>query len=50
MDNNGAAKCKIHFVMHGCGDYINGAYGWDFIKKMGYNEYAATNNIIMVYP
>jgi len=50
IENNGAAKCKIHFALHGCGEQLNSIYGWEWINRSGYNEYAATNNIIIVYP
>jgi len=50
LQNNGEKKCKIHFALHGCGDMLNGSYGWEWIKQGGYNEYAATNNLIIVYP
>ena len=38
-------SCNVHFVFHGCG-----ASAQPFATKMGYNEFAATNDIIMVYP
>ena len=37
------SQCKIHFVLHGCGGSPNGMF-WS------YNEVAALNNIIMIYP
>merc|ERR1711874_121328 len=36
-------QCRLHFVFHGCG-----GNPVSFAKK--YNELAALNNIIMVYP
>ena len=50
IENNGAARCKIHFAMHGCTEQINSQYGWEWINRSGYNEYAVTNNLIIVYP
>lgn len=49
-ENNGAAKCKIHFSLHGCSEQVNGVTGWDHINRNGLNEYAVTNNLIIVYP
>jgi len=50
IDNNLAVKCKVHFSLHGCNEQINGKYDWEWITRTGYNEYAATNNLIIVYP
>ena len=36
--------CRVHFAFHGCGGNSE-----DFAKT-GYNDLAAANNIIMVYP
>ena len=36
-------SCNVHFVFHGCN-------ADSFAQKYGYNEFAATNDIIMVYP
>ena len=38
-------KCHAHFVFHGCGGNAE-----SFTQHFGYNEIAATNDIIMVYP
>ncbi|WP_018609057.1 extracellular catalytic domain type 2 short-chain-length polyhydroxyalkanoate depolymerase [Uliginosibacterium gangwonense] len=55
-------KCKIHVVLHGCNQgqsYIptNGSgengglyYGLQYVKDTGYNAWADTNNIIVLYP
>ena len=50
VENNGAAKCKIHFALHGCGEQMNSKYNWEYIERTGYNEYAVSNNLIIVYP
>lgn len=50
VENNGAAKCKIHFALHGCGEQMNSKYEWQYIERTGYNEYAVSNNLIIVYP
>lgn len=42
-------KCKLHVALHGCQmtpDYIQD----QFVKFAGYNEWAETNNIIVLYP
>lgn len=49
-DNNGAAKCKIHFALHGCNEMLNSLSGWNYMRRTGLNEYAVTNNLIIVYP
>ena len=50
IDNNAALKCKLHFSLHGCSEQINGVTGWDHMRRNGLNEYAVTNNLIIVYP
>ena len=38
-------SCNLHFAFHGCNaSVINFAY------NLGYNEFAAANDIIMIYP
>ncbi|CAN5144544.1 hypothetical protein BH11PSE11_BH11PSE11_06060 [soil metagenome] len=48
---NCAAKqaCKVHVAVHGCVQNY-GSIGDKFVKKAGLNEWADTNNIIVVYP
>ncbi|MBI1891572.1 MAG: fibronectin type III domain-containing protein [Burkholderiales bacterium] len=48
---NCAAKqvCKVHVAVHGCVQSYS-KIGDKFIKKAGLNEWADTNNIIVVYP
>ena len=45
----GAAKCAVHVVFHGCGQSAkmvsDAVYG-----KVGYNEWADSNHIILLYP
>lgn len=43
-------KCKIVFFLHGCLGQVNGYNGWDFLYSYGLNDYAASNNLIMVFP
>lgn len=42
-------SCKVHISYHGCQQYY-AKIGDKFIKKAGLNEWADTNNIIVVYP
>lgn len=44
------ASCKAHVVFHGCKQYAGGSVGDKFYKNAGYNEWADTNNIIVLYP
>ena len=44
------ASCKVHFVFHGCKQYASGSQGDTYYKDTGYNRWADTNNIIVVYP
>jgi poly(3-hydroxybutyrate) depolymerase len=43
------AACKVHVAFHGCQQYY-ATIGDKFIKNTGYNRWADTNNIIVVYP
>ena len=38
-------SCNVHFAFHGCNAPVE-----TFVYNLGYNEFAATNQIIMVYP
>jgi hypothetical protein len=43
------AQCRVHVVLHGClQSFAN--IGDDFVRHAGYNEWADTNRIIVVYP
>jgi poly(3-hydroxybutyrate) depolymerase len=42
-------KCRVHVAFHGCKQGHKDA-GMDFIEHAGYNEWADTNNIIILYP
>ena len=46
-----AAKdpCRLHIVLHGCLQSFSNI-GQDFIRHAGYNEWADTNHIIVLYP
>jgi len=44
-----AAKCAVHVVFHGCVQSAD-AVGDAVYGKLGYNEWADTNGIIILYP
>jgi len=50
---NGCKKsfkaCRVHIVFHGCNQFA-GNIGTDFVTNAGYNEWAESNNIIIIYP
>jgi hypothetical protein len=41
--------CKVHVAFHGC-EQNAAAVGSDFYEHAGYNEWADTNHIIVLYP
>jgi len=41
--------CRLHVALHGC-KQNNADVGEDFIRKAGYNRWADTNNIVVLYP
>jgi poly(3-hydroxybutyrate) depolymerase len=44
-------RCRVHVVFHGCKQYAGNPEVLDAVpKKGGYNEWAETNNIIVLYP
>jgi hypothetical protein len=45
----GGAECKLHIALHGCQQNFS-AIGDKYIKNTGYNKWADTNNIIVLYP
>ncbi len=46
---SGSTVCKVHVALHGCLQSYS-AIGADFVNNTGYNRWADTNNIIIVYP
>ena len=42
-------KCKLHIAFHGCGQNDD-EIGDVFYNQTGYNRWAATNNVIVLYP
>jgi hypothetical protein len=46
---SGSTVCKVHVALHGC---LQGyaKIGSDFVNNTGYNKWADTNNMIVLYP
>lgn len=42
-------KCRLHVVFHGCKQNV-ATVGSQFYKNTGYNKWADTNNMIVLYP
>lgn len=42
-------RCKLHVVFHGCKQNV-AIVGAQYYKNAGYNQWADTNNIIVLYP
>lgn len=52
-NGGGNASCKVHIALHGCSqsaDSLGGAMSDDFYKDAGYNRWADSNNIMVLYP
>lgn len=45
----GTTVCKVHVALHGCLQSVSNLQ-MTFINNTGYNKWADTNNIIIVYP
>ena len=45
----GTATCKLHVVLHGCKQNISDVQQ-QYVRNTGYNRWADTNNIVMLYP
>jgi poly(3-hydroxybutyrate) depolymerase len=48
-ENATASACRVHIVLHGCQQDANDI-GRQVVDKVGYNEWADTNRIIVLYP
>jgi poly(3-hydroxybutyrate) depolymerase len=48
-DQNGGQGCRLHVVFHGCLQNA-GTIGDQFIRHTGYNAWADTNRILVLYP
>jgi len=46
---DGARKCALHLVLHGCGQSAE-TVGTDFIEQSGYLPWAAANDIVLAFP
>jgi hypothetical protein len=44
-----AEPCRLHVAFHGCKQDVNSVYD-DFIRDAGYGRWAASNNIVILYP
>jgi len=52
------AQCRLHIVFHGCKQYPaapfasgpQGKIGDTYVRNTGYNQWADTNNIVVLYP
>lgn len=45
----GDEPCRLHVAFHGCRQYA-GAVGDAFVANAGYNDWAAANDIVVLYP
>jgi hypothetical protein len=48
-DCSGGQQCKLHVVLHGCKQNENDVQQ-QYVKNTGYNRWADTNKIVMLYP
>jgi hypothetical protein len=44
-----AEQCRLHVAFHGCNQNVDSVYD-DFIRDAGYNRWASSNNIVVLYP
>jgi len=44
------ANCKVHMSLHGCGLDIKPTSDYMTITDLGYTHYAASNDIIVIFP
>ncbi|WP_262269988.1 extracellular catalytic domain type 2 short-chain-length polyhydroxyalkanoate depolymerase [Microvirga yunnanensis] len=42
-------QCRVHVAFHGCNQNVDSVYD-DFIRDAGYDRWAASNNIVVLYP
>jgi poly(3-hydroxybutyrate) depolymerase len=43
-------QCRVHIAFHGCLQNAEDYVGTDFVNHAGYNQWADTNNLIVLYP
>ncbi|CBF73656.1 hypothetical protein AN7987.2 [Aspergillus nidulans FGSC A4] len=48
-DGSGSTTCKLHVALHGCCQSYD-LIGKHFVENTGYNQWADTNDIIVLYP
>lgn len=46
---NKSVVCRVHISFHGCKQMVQ-SVGMDYVSNTGYNKWADTNNIIVLYP
>ena len=44
-----AATCRLHVALHGCGQNVT-LVQQQYVRNTGYNRWADTNNIVVLYP
>jgi hypothetical protein len=44
-----AEQCRVHVAFHGCNQNVDSVFD-DFVRDAGYNRWAASNNIVVLYP
>ena len=44
-----STTCRLHVVLHGCKQNVNDVQQ-QYVRNTGYNRWADTNNIVMLYP
>ncbi len=49
QDCAGGASCRVHVALHGC-QQNTAAIGDQFVRDTGYNRWADTNHIVVLYP
>ncbi len=42
-------SCRVHVALHGCKQNVTDV-GQEFVRNAGYNRWADTNNIVVLYP
>ena len=49
-------RCTLHVVFHGCEQTLdsslsgNGKFNDTYVRNTGYNQWAETNNMVILYP
>jgi hypothetical protein len=43
------ASCRLHVALHGCKQNVT-EVGQEFVRNAGYNRWADTNNVVVLYP